>query len=64
VEPYLHYPNTPSWRGAQLKLKKKGTVFEDVDWIQLLQDSDWWWDLVNTVMNLPITLNAGNLLTT
>jgi hypothetical protein len=25
-----------------------------VDWIQLAQDRDWWWALVNTVMNLRV----------
>jgi hypothetical protein len=24
------------------------------DWIQLAQDRDWWWALVNTVMNLQV----------
>jgi hypothetical protein len=25
---------------------------EGVDWIHLVQDRDWWWALVNTVINL------------
>jgi hypothetical protein len=27
---------------------------EVVDWINLTQDRDWWWALVNTVMNLLV----------
>jgi hypothetical protein len=27
VEMYLHYPNTPSWRGAQLKKEAQGQIY-------------------------------------
>jgi hypothetical protein len=27
---------------------------EDMDWIELAQDRDGWWDLVNAVMNLRV----------
>jgi hypothetical protein len=27
---------------------------EDEDWIHLAQDRNWWWALVNTVMNLRV----------
>jgi hypothetical protein len=26
----------------------------DVEWIHLAQDRDWWWAVVNTVMNLCV----------
>jgi hypothetical protein len=26
----------------------------NVDWIQLAQDKDWWWAIVNAVMNLRV----------
>jgi hypothetical protein len=33
-----------------MDLRKIG--WEGVNWIHLDQDRDWWWALVNTVMNL------------
>jgi len=37
--------------------------WEGVDWIQLGQDSDQWWALVNTVVYLLVLLKARNFLT-
>jgi hypothetical protein len=37
--------------------------WEGVDWIHLAQYRDQWLALVNTVKNLRVPLNAGNLLT-
>jgi hypothetical protein len=53
-------PNTPPWRGAQLKHKNKFTFYlrevgwEDMDWIHLAQDRYQWRTLVKTVMNLRV----------
>ena len=34
-----------------------------MDWIDLLQGRNKWWALMNAVMNLRVTYNAGNILT-
>jgi hypothetical protein len=33
------------------------------DWIELAEDRDRRWEIVKTVMNLRVLLNAGNFLT-
>jgi hypothetical protein len=41
------------WKdNIRMDLKEVG--WEGVGWINLAQDGDLWWDLVNTVMNLRV----------
>jgi hypothetical protein len=52
------------WGGdgcIQMDLREIG--FGDVDWIHWAQDKDRWRALVNRVMNLRVSYNAGNFLT-
>jgi len=34
-----------------------------MDWIELTQDGDRWWALVNTVMNVGVPYNVGSFFT-
>jgi hypothetical protein len=34
-----------------------------LDWIELAEDRDMWWALLNVVMSLGVPYNAGNFLT-
>ena len=37
-----------------IKMNLQELVCEDIDWIELVQDRDRWWALVNVVMNLRV----------
>jgi hypothetical protein len=43
----------------KMDLRKVGV---EINWIDLAQDRESWWALVNAVMNLQFQLNAGNFL--
>jgi hypothetical protein len=37
-----------------IRMDLKEIGWESVEWIHLAQDRDWWWALVNMVMNLQV----------
>jgi hypothetical protein len=37
-----------------IKMVSRGIAWGDMDWIDLAQDREQWWALVNIVMNLPV----------
>jgi len=45
----------------EVELQEVG--YRGVDWIELAQDRDRWRGLVNAVMNVQVTKNSGNYLT-
>jgi hypothetical protein len=54
--PYLEAVSIRNLRtrhAAVIRDPLKGTGWGGMDWIDLTQDRDQWWALVNTVMNLP-----------
>ena len=46
-----------------IKMDLKETGWEGIEGIDLAQDRDRWWAVVNMVMNFQVTQNAGNFLT-
>ena len=46
-----------------IKMDLQAVGCEGMDWIELAQDRDRWWALLNVVMNLRVPQNAGNFLT-
>jgi hypothetical protein len=46
-----------------IKMNLREIGFGDVDWIRLARNRDTWWAIVNMVMNLRVTQNVGNFLT-
>jgi hypothetical protein len=57
-------PGTPRHRWEDnIKMNIQEVVCGVMDWIELTQDRDRWQANVNAVMNLRVTYNAGNFLT-
>jgi hypothetical protein len=46
-----------------IKIDIKAIGWERVDWIDLAQDSDRWWALVDTLMNLWDSIRSSNSVT-
>jgi hypothetical protein len=44
----------PSWYD-NVKMHLQEVGFEDMDWIELAQDKERWWVLMNSVMNLGVS---------
>jgi hypothetical protein len=45
-----------------IKMDLRAIGWGGIDWIDLAQDNDQWWALVNTVMNLRFPQNVGKFL--
>jgi hypothetical protein len=45
-----------------IKMDLQEVRWDSMDWIDLNQDRDKWWALVNVVRNLWVPKNTGNLL--
>ena len=46
-----------------INVDPKELGLDDVDWINLAQNRDRWWAVVNVVMNLRVSKLGGNLVT-
>jgi hypothetical protein len=46
-----------------IKMDLQEVECEGIDWINVAQDMNRWWALVNTVMNFRVLQNVGNFLT-
>jgi len=53
----------PGVDGDNIKMDLQEVECGDMDWIEMAQNRDRWWALVNAVMNLRVPYNVGNFLT-
>ena len=53
----------PRRRCEDIKMDLQEVGCEGMDWINVAQDRDSWWALMNAIMNLPVLYNAENFLT-
>jgi hypothetical protein len=53
----------PRWRRENIKKDLQEVECEGIDWIDLAQDSDRRWAVVNAVINLPVSIKCGEILT-
>jgi hypothetical protein len=51
------------WEG-NMKMDLQEVECGGTDWIDVAQDKDTWWALVNAVMKFQVPKNVGNFLTT
>jgi hypothetical protein len=49
------------WDNIKMELQEVGC--EGIDWIDLAEERERWWALLNAVMNLQVPSNAGNFKT-
>ena len=53
----------PRWRRENIKKDLQEVECEGMDWIDLARDSDRRWAVVNAVINLPVSIKCGEILT-
>jgi hypothetical protein len=58
-----HHLEDPDVDGRIILIGSSGSGMGGMDWIYRNQNKDRWWSLVNAVMNLRASKNAGNFLT-
>jgi hypothetical protein len=49
-------------RRDNIRIDFREIEWEVVDWMYVAQDRDNWWDLLNTAMNLRVSIKGGGFL--